>query len=168
MTKENIGQSVSLPDVIEKKYKEGIIPMAHYTDLLRLELLIKYGGTWVDATALCTGDDYPKEIFDSDLFVYQYLEKGEYAFRGISNWFITSVADNWVLKELRDLLYQYWTDYNSVVNYYMFHLFFGMIVERHPEEAAEMPRYGNKVPHFLSRRMGDRYDEVWMAELKEH
>ena len=168
LTEENIGQYVSLPDYIVKKYKEGIIPTAHYTDLLRLELLIKYGGTWMDATVLCTGGDYPKELLDSDLFVYQHLERGEYAFRGISNWFITSGADNWVLKELRDLLYRYWTDYNCVVNYYIFHLFFGMLMEKHLDEAAKIPRYGNRVPHYLSRRMGDKYDKAWMEELKEH
>ena len=86
----------------------------------------------------------------------------------ISNWFITSCVDNWVLKELRDLLYHYWNDYDSVVDYYMFHLFFGIIMEKHPEVAAKMPRYGNRVPHCLSRRMGDKYDEAWMLELKEH
>ncbi len=168
LTERNIGQYVSLPGFIEKKYKEGIIPTAHYTDMLRLELLIRYGGTWMDATVLCTGGDYPKELIDSDLFVYQHLEKGEYAFRGISNWFITSRADNWVLKELRDLLYRYWTDYNCVVNYYIFHLFFGMIMEKHPDEAAKMPRYGNRLPYYLSRRMGDKYDEEWMKKLREH
>lgn len=71
------------------------------------------------------------------------------------------------LKMLRDMLYQYWRDYNCVVHYYMFHLFFGMIVEKFPEVAAKMPRHGNKVPHFLSRRMGDKYDDVWMLELKK-
>ena len=170
LTKENISQYVSFPDYIEKKYREGIIPTAHYTDLLRLELLIKYGGTWIDATVLCTGFEGTKfqEVLDADLFVYQHLTKGEYAFRGLSNWFITSCADNWVLKELRDMLYHYWQEYNCVVHYYMFHLFFGMIMEKHPEESAIMPRYGNRVPHYLSRRLGDKYDEQWMEELKEH
>lgn len=173
LTEENIGQYVSLPDYIENKYKEGIIPTAHYTDLLRLELLTRYGGTWIDATVLCTGfevlkDQAFREIFNADLFLFQQLRKGETRYLGISNWFISACADNWVLKELRDMLYQYWRDYDCVVHYYMFHLFFGMIMSLHPDEAAEMPRYGNKVPHYLSRRMGDRYDEVWMAELKEH
>ena len=173
LTEGNIGQYVSLPDYIVKKYKEGIIPTAHYTDLLRLELLIRYGGIWIDSTVLCTGfeglkDQAFKEILDADLFMFQQLRKGEASFLGISNWFITASGDNWVLKELRDLLYQYWMDYNCVVHYYMFHLFFGMIMEKHPEEAAKMPRYGNRVPHYLSRRIGDEYDEKWLRELESH
>lgn len=175
LTEETIGQYVSLPDHIEKKYRDGIIPTAHYTDLLRLELLIRYGGTWIDSTVLCTGVSGSKvqvscapEILDADLFMFQQLRKGETRFLGISNWLITSCADNWVLKVLRDMLYQYWKDYDCVVDYYMFHLFFGMIIEKHPEVAAKMPRYGNRVPHYLSRRMGDKYDELWMLELVKH
>ena len=175
LTEGNLRQYVALPDYIEKKYREGIIPTAHYTDLLRLELLIRYGGTWIDSTVLCTGISDSEELvscvqemLDADLFLFQQMRKGDTRFLGISNWFITSCPDNWVLKELRDLLYQYWRDYYCVVHYYMFHLFFGMIMETHPEVAAKIPRYGNRVPHYLSRRMGDKYDEAWMKELKEH
>lgn len=171
LTSENIRQYVILPDYIEDKFRKGIIPMAQYTDLLRLELLIKYGGTWMDSTVLCTGfnDSKVQEFkgLDADLFVFQYLENGEYMFRGLSNWFITSCSDNWVLKELRDMLYQYWKDYDCVMHYYIFHLFFGMIMEKHPEEATQMPRYSNAISHYLSRRMGDEYDEQWMDELKK-
>lgn len=145
--------------------------MAHYTDMLRLELLIKYGGTWIDATVLCTETNTDRTnltgILDADLFLFQQLRKGETRFLGISNWFITSRADNWVLKVLRDMLFQYWRDYDCVVHYYMFHLFFGMIMEKYPEVAAKMPRQGNKMPHYLSRRMGDQYDDEWMQELKK-
>ena len=46
---------VELPDFIVKKWEKGRIPAALFSDLLRLELLIKYGGTWIDSTVLCTG-----------------------------------------------------------------------------------------------------------------
>ena len=160
LTNENVRQYVTLPKDIEKKYRDGIIPMAHYTDMLRLDLLIKYGGTWIDATVLCTEPNTDStnltDMLDSDLFLFQQLRKDETRFLGISNWFITTSADNWVLKVLRDMLYQYWRDYNCVVHYYMFHLFFGMIMEKYPEVAAKMPRHGNKIPHYLQRRMGDK------------
>ena len=38
------------------------------SDLLRLELLTKYGGTWVDATVYFSDDNLPNFFFDSDLF----------------------------------------------------------------------------------------------------
>ena len=167
MKKDNINKYITLPVFIEEKFRKGIIPVAHYTDLLRLQLLLKYGGTWIDATVLCTGNDYPKELFDSELFVFQHLERGEYVFRGMSNWFITSCSNNWVLMVVRDMLYAYWKDYDCVVNYFVFHQFFTMVMERHPEIASSMPRYSNAISHYLSRRLGDEYDDRWMTELKK-
>ena len=41
----------------------------HFSDLLRLELLIKYGGTWVDASVLIT--KYTKDYFNKDLFFFK-------------------------------------------------------------------------------------------------
>lgn len=167
LTEKTIKDYVCLPEFIEEKHRKGIIPMSHYTDLLRLELLIKYGGTWIDATVLCTGGDFPKEMLDSDLFVFQRIEKGRNGFLGLSNWFITSCSESRVLMILRDMLYQYWRDYDCVVHFYIFHLFFRMMMEKHPEVAARIPKYGNRIPHYLSRRMGDKYDNEWMEELKK-
>lgn len=129
INEQNIGQYVTFPKHIQKKYKQGKIPVAHYSDLLRLELLTRYGGTWIDATVLCTGKHYPKEVFDSELFFFQYLEKGEQGFSGISNWFITASSNQKALMILQDMLYQYWKDYDCVLAYFMFHIFFMVLVD---------------------------------------
>lgn len=50
----NFVQYVKMPDYIIDKWKSGIIAPAHFTDLLRLALLIERGGCWIDATVLCT------------------------------------------------------------------------------------------------------------------
>ena len=52
---------------LEKNTSE-IYEATHFSDLLRLELLIKYGGTWVDASVLIT--NYTKESFNKDLFFF--------------------------------------------------------------------------------------------------
>ena len=44
-----------------EKHKNNIIDNTHFSDLLRLELLIKYGGTWIDASVLIT--KYDKSFF---------------------------------------------------------------------------------------------------------
>lgn len=41
---------VELPEYIIQRWDKKQISPAHFTDLLRLQLLIKYGGTWIDAT----------------------------------------------------------------------------------------------------------------------
>ena len=52
---KNWRQFIELPDYVVRKWEKGRIPAANFSDLLRLELLIKYGGTWIDSTVLCTG-----------------------------------------------------------------------------------------------------------------
>ena len=135
----NLYQYVTFPDVIQKRWKKGQIPPAQFSDLLRLELLIRYGGTWIDSTVLCTGANYLPECLDSDLFFFQF-KKGEGApFAGISNWFITACQNNPLLMTLRDMLYAYWKDFDSIVEYFIFHRFFDMIAEEKPEEVSKMP-----------------------------
>ena len=173
VTQKNINQYVTFPEHVDRKFKEGKIPMAQYSDLLRLELLTRYGGTWIDATVLCTGfDSQENELkqkiqtcLNADLFFFQHLKKGDDSFHGISNWFITASSNQKVLLILRDMLYQYWKDYDCVVAYFIFHIFFTMIAGQMPEEIKKMPRVNSRFCFYLEHRLADEYDESWMKEL---
>lgn len=59
----------------------------------------------------------------------------------ISNWFISAHSNNEVLIVLRDMLYAYLKDYDCVLDYYIFHLFFALISKEYPEQITAMP-YG--------------------------
>lgn len=163
---DNYREYVELPQDVVEKYEQGMIPSALLSDLLRLELLIKHGGTWMDATILCTGEDYPKELLDCDLFLYQGIVKGDCRFHGISNWFITARTRNKLLMTLRDVLLQYWKEHNVTLNYYMFHDFFYAIAQLYPEEIAAMPRENRLLPLQLMWRMSDTYDALLWERLK--
>ena len=142
---ENWKEYVEMPDYIIQKWNKKRIPAALFSDLLRLELLIKYGGTWIDSTVLCTGlnDNQNEKYLDADLFLFQYSKKGSIPV-SISNWFISSCSNNKVLIVLRDMLYVYWKDYNCTLDYYIFHLFFSMLSKEYPEEIKAMP-YGQSM-----------------------
>ena len=70
ITEQNCREYISLPDYIWDKYKRGIIPYAQFSDIIRLMLLEKYGGVWIDATILLT-EKLPKEAFELDFFTYK-------------------------------------------------------------------------------------------------
>ena len=168
ITLANYQEYVSLPADLVEKYRRGLIPDALFSDLLRVSLLCEHGGTWMDASILCTGHNFPSRVFDCDLFLFQTLTKGEYRFRGISNWFITAYSHNPLLLVLRDMLYQYWRDHDCALNYYIFHQFFAWIAVEFPEEVAAMPR-GNRLPPLrLGARLGDLYDADWWNELTSY
>lgn len=153
---------VELPEHVIQRWEKKQIPPANFSDLLRLELLIRHGGTWIDATVLCTGKENTEEYLNADLFTFQYTCPGSDEWGGIGNWFITSCTNNEVLMVLRDMLYAYWRDYDCTLDYYIFHLFFSMLREVYPEEIAAMP-YGYAARHIaLAKHWGKKFDqEKW-------
>lgn len=143
ITNDNWREYVDLPKYIIDRWENKEIPPAHFSDLLRLQLLIRYGGTWIDSTVLCTGTEHAQKYLDADLFMFQYTYPEDYpnSFRGISNWFITSCTNNVLLLTLRDMLYAYWKDFDCTLDYYIFHYFFALLVRESPDSIKEMP-YG--------------------------
>ena len=144
---------IGLPEHIVRKWEKGWIPAANFSDLLRLELLIRYGGTWIDSTVLCTGfgtheTQESQKYMDADLFVFQYTPPGTTKGISISNWFITACTNNEVLMVLRDMLQEYWKDYDCMIDYYIFHLFFEMVAREFPEQVVAMP-YGNSMDSLV-------------------
>lgn len=161
----NRSEYIQLPSYVEQRWKKGQIPPAMFADLIRLELLIKFGGSWIDATVLCTSDDYPKEYLDANLFFFQYSPKEPYRFRGISNWFISSYSNNPVLMTLRDMLYAYWKDYNCVLEYFMFHRFIEMIFCLRPEIAKAMPYGYSPNCHILVHHWTEPFNQAQWDKL---
>ena len=151
---------VELPEYIERRHAKGQIPHAMFTDLLRLELLIKYGGTWIDATVMCSSTDYPQEYLDADLFFFQYARPEDRRYVGISNWFISACSNNPLLMTLRDLLYAYWKDFDCVVEYFIFHRLFDMIAAMRPSAVAEIPYAYSPSAHALLRHWHEPFDQT--------
>ena len=178
---ENWKEYVELPDYIEKKWEKKQIPPALFSDLLRLELQSKYGGTWIDSTVLCTGfnglssssgsTSSPsvqefKRYLDADLFLFQYTKQGSIPV-SISNWFISACSNNEVLMVVREMLYAYWKDYDCVLDYYIFHMFFAMISKEYPEQIVAMPYGQSQNSLVLLHHWGEMFDQRKWDKLTE-
>ena len=144
LTKNNIHQYIHFPNYILNKYKNKIISNPHFADLLRIELLIKYGGTWADASVLLT--KYDSNFFNKDLFFFQFFNN---SWNAGSNWFITSEKKSPILRTTRDLLYEYWRRNNNTFNYFIFHMFFKMACDRYINDYYKIKPYSNQPPHIL-------------------
>lgn len=165
ITGKNYKNYVTFPKEIQEKINKGIIKGAHLSDLLRLELLVNYGGTWIDATVFCSGRNIPKYMLDSDLFLFQCLKPGKDGQSSIiSNWFITSKSNHKLIFTVRELLYDYWKNNNEVCDYFIFHDFFQILIDRYPEEWEKVIPFSNSTEHILLLRLFEEYnEEVWNA-----
>lgn len=163
ITKDNYKKYVSLPKFIIEKYEKNIISNAHFSDILRLELLIKYGGTWIDSTVYCSTHNIPDYMIFSKLFLFQNLKPGlDGHCSRISNWFITAESNQPILIFTRDLIYSFWKENNKVKDYFFFHRFFEMAIECFPESWNKVYPYSNSTPHILLLRLFDNYDQsIW-------
>ena len=50
ITDDNCKDYVQFPDWLEGKMENEIFSRTHYSDLLRMSILAKYGGIWIDST----------------------------------------------------------------------------------------------------------------------
>ncbi len=169
LTEENYRSYANFPAHIQQKIDSGIITRTHMSDLLRLELLLKHGGTWIDATVLCTGGEIPGYMLDSELFVFQNLKPGADGHsKLISSWFMTACTNHPILQLTRALLYRYWEKNNAMVDYFLIHDFFQLAIEAYPEEWNQVIPFSNAVPHILLLRLFEPYSEaLWIAVTKQ-
>ena len=160
ITSENMHEYVDMPEYIIEKWKKGYITNTHMTDLLRLELLIKHGGMWIDATVLCTGKEIPEYFFDSDLFMYQSLKPGrDGQCMYISSWLICAKTNNKILMAARELCYEYWKKNKDLIDYFLVHHFISITLDYYDEDWHDIVPSDNSIPHILLLRLFDKFDE---------
>lgn len=163
ITKDNYINYVKFPSYIVEKLEKGLISSAHFSDLLRLELLINYGGIWLDATTYCTGR-VPDYIDNADLFVYKmdFWNNGTLI---MGSWLMEAKSNSPILELTRDLLYKYWKKEKWIKNYFLMHLCFSIAAERFKEEWEKVPFFTQIDNHILSFELFNKYEEKRMCDI---
>lgn len=67
ITKENVAQYISFPDEVWNQFYSGKLRIQHLADMIRVQLIRKYGGIWLDASIYCNGR-IPEEYFQMPLY----------------------------------------------------------------------------------------------------
>lgn len=133
LTDETISQYIDLPDFIWEKYQKGNITKTHFSDIIRVCLLSKYGGTWVDATVFFT-DKIPEEILQSSFFGYHVTTSSSWfdchEFLGSASWFLHAKPNNCLMIALRDALFKYWERENELVDYFLIYFLFKGLIDQ--------------------------------------
>lgn len=143
----NYHKFVSFPDFIIDKWNNGTISNTHMSDLLRLELIVRYGGLWIDATTLMTGP-LPSYVTNKTFFVYRNGWM-DHEMINMASWLIYSFeTHNIMLEETLNLLYIYWKQNNYIKNYFLLHIFFRMVSDAYPEVWSNV-NYINHIDQHL-------------------
>lgn len=168
ITSDNYLEYVDFPDYIIEKWKAGKISNTHMSDLLRLDLLIKHGGLWLDSTIMATSSALPKSIINSDLFFYQTLKPGADGHSILlSSWLIYAKSNNCILKLTRELLYNYWKKAEKLSDYFLLHYYMTIACEIYQDEYDKIPQFSNEIPHILLLNLFKQYNQSYMDDLNQ-
>lgn len=165
LTEQNYRDYVTFPDYIQQKIDNSVITKTHFSDLLRLELLNRYGGTWIDATVFISGSEIPAYMLSSELFMFQVLKPGLDGHAIVtSSWFMTAHSSHPILLLTQHLLYEYWKSHQNLIDYFLLHDFMQLAIETFPKEWNKVIPFSNALPHILLLRLFEPYDEhIWEA-----
>ncbi len=82
------------------------IPLQMFTDILRLKLLLKYGGVWVDATLFCTQalDQWLPNYYENDFFAFSCQRPD----RLMTLWFLAGTTNNPLFATWAEAVFSFW------------------------------------------------------------
>ena len=141
---ENISQYIDIDYYRTKQMSNN-----HLANFIRMHLLNKYGGLWVDATIF-----FNKPLSD---WLPNYIDKGIFMFEKpsedklISNWFIYADKGHYIIKHWLEESNQYWIN-NDGENYFWMHYLFRNLYEKDftfKQLWDEVPKYSANDPHYI-------------------
>lgn len=162
ITRENYAQYTSLPPFVIDRFEKGEISPAFFSDLIRTDLLVRRGGTWIDATVFISGE-IPSYMLDSDLFLFRILgfDRVMQA-TSMESWFISSCRNEKILVLVQKLLYLYLEQHKRLAEYFLWYDFMELAIERFPDVWQKVPPVARGASDHLARLLFEPYrEDVW-------
>lgn len=150
----NIRNFISIPEFVKNKLSTR---SAFFSDILRLLLLSRYGGTWIDATCYLT----------DNLDVDHRSTTGRFtAFKvgpssTLSVWYLKARNDSWIVHLWKEAMLMYWENYDEAINYFIFHHVFEALYridERFRKERDQVPQLPSSKPHEWYFKLSEDFD----------
>lgn len=170
LTSQNFREYITLPEHIMRKFESGAITVTHLSDIIRVSLLHKYGGLWLDASVFVAGG--MPEI--SGLGYYTVRREDNPRSRNVSHdrWtgFIQGGAKGNVLCGfMRDFLFEYWIGHEMMIDYFLLDYAMEMALTEIPEcmRLFEAIPFNNKNVHGLHDVMSEEYSHEKYESLME-
>ena len=159
LSNENIADFIEIPSYVITKMQAGIISMTHYSDIVRLSLLSKYGGIWIDSTILMTGP-MPDYILESPFFLFHSASSLGHVL--CANGFMAACPHHPIIEDVKSFILEYWKKENRLVTYSVMHLAITLATEfrkidRQYWESVPIYYYANN--EILRQMLNAPYDK---------
>ena len=165
---DTVKNYVEIPQKYYELVNEKKIPIAIFSDIVRLYLLEKFGGMWIDATVMLT-DKIPEQIWDSDFCTIQKNIDEDVQENRMSCYFIRAKKGCANIKCIKNSIENYWKENDFLINYFMFEHISTMLAHKTTELKSEwdnMPLLDGNMCGKLQEIMEKDFSEKEFEELK--
>ena len=172
ITLENCMRYVTFTDTVIRKFNEGKISYTHLSDVLRAELLYRYGGMWIDATYY-VASPIPKEIFtQKTIYTLRFqkpvwsadITKGRWS---LNLW--CANKENKLFQFLMECLWYNWEVSDEVIDYFFSDYVIALAAERFDDVREELDQctYTTEKVFELSKYLNCKYTKERVEKLRE-
>ncbi|MDR3418983.1 MAG: capsular polysaccharide synthesis protein [Nevskia sp.] len=161
VTMKTVGDYVDLPGAVMDR--RAFWGWTKFSNLLRLKLLERHGGTWIDATVLLAAP-LPDVIQTAPFFAAKWNHDP----RIIANWLIQSVSGHPLIAAMSTAYERYWMTAEVPGDYFMFHFIFEALIlssRRLQTLWDQVPDQDAKLNHELQHRLDEAFNPVVLAEI---
>lgn len=134
---------IDIPDYMIKKVENGTMGLAHLSDYIRISLIAKYGGLWLDSTIFCAGN-LPEDYFNFPFFSCKsnptecgYVSQMQWTTFVLGGW-----KGNIFYQFMKEAFEVYWSKESGAIDY----LFFDHLIELARREIPEILSQMESVP----------------------
>ena len=168
ITAENVGQFIHIPDYIIRKVNKGIISLTHLSDIIRNELLYRYGGLWLDATIFVSGK-IPIYLFEKSF--YSICIEGGGVYYGLFTSFLYGGQKHSPLfRKMLDFFYEYWKQHNRLIEGHWMNLWLAILYKHYQQvrkEIAQNSSDNNRIEELV-KHINEPFDFKKWEELTDH
>jgi hypothetical protein len=136
--------------------KNKTISYQSQSDIIRISLLKKHGGVWIDSTFLCLQslDDWVYNAIEpSNFWMYHGTGAGMDIQYGPASWFIVSIDNSYIITKWNEAVRDYWNTHHSTDNYFWLDELFKQLFETDKQFQIEW----NNVPYISCEKDGSSH-----------
>lgn len=136
LTKDNVRDYVAFPPQVWEQFQRGKLRIAHLADMIRVQLIRRYGGLWLDASIYCS-QEIPEAVFELPVYSIKgdtnpaYISDGRWTTFAIGGW-----QNNILCSFLDDFFQEYVAAGNRFLDYYMFDCAIALAYQKIPAVGA--------------------------------
>lgn len=160
ITQNNYSDYITIPDYVLDKFKDGKNGLSYLADYIRVSLLYKYGGVWLDSTVLLL-ESLPKQCWELPLYTWR-LNATQFCSKTIwCAWFLAARQGSPLYQFVMEAFLFFFSKYDKIKYYLTIDYFISIctnIVDGVLEQFLQIP-YNNATAANLGCHLHEPYSE---------